>query len=151
MAASTGGPQALHELLAALPAGLAVPILVVQHIAKGFTKGLVDWLNTAISLPVWVAEHGALPRPGHVYVAGEDAHLELRRGRLHLTASGPVAGHLPSADVLLSSVAADARDRSLAVVLTGMGRDGAEGALAVHRAGWRRAPHSGGGPGHRTR
>ena len=135
VAASTGGPQALQSVLSDLPVSLPVPVLVVQHIARGFTQGLVDWLGNTVSLPVQIAHDGALAAPGHVYVAAEGLHLELRHRRLVLRAGEPVGSHMPSADVLLSSMASDLRERALAVVLTGMGRDGARGARAVHDAG----------------
>lgn len=134
IAASTGGPQALRTILVELPP-LPVPVLIVQHIATGFTQGLVDWLNSTTPLPVHVAHDAAVALPGHVYLAGEGQHLELRRRRLTLRAGEAVAGHIPSADVMLTSLAVDLKDRCLAVVLTGMGRDGALGARAIHEAG----------------
>jgi two-component system chemotaxis response regulator CheB len=133
--ASTGGPQALRSLFSELSPALPVPVLVVQHIAHGFTQGLVDWLNSVTPLPVHVAHDGALTLPGHVYLAAEGLHLEIRRQRLSLRTGDPVSGHCPSADVLLASLAVYARERALAVVLTGMGRDGAIGARSIHEAG----------------
>ena len=86
-------------------------------------------------MPVQIARDGALAIPGHVYVAAEGLHLEMRHRRLVLRPGSPVSTHIPSGDVLLASLAADVRERALAVVLTGMGKDGAEGARAVHAAG----------------
>jgi two-component system chemotaxis response regulator CheB len=133
--ASTGGPQAIATVLAGLPADYPHPILVVQHIAAGFTDGLARWLDGTVSLPVRLAEHGASLERG-VTVAPEGAHLVLRPDRsLELDRSSPAGLHRPSADVLLRSVAAVARSSAVAVVLTGMGRDGADGLAAVHEAG----------------
>lgn len=135
IAASTGGPHALRTILASLPQSLAVPVLVVQHIARGFTQGLVDWLASTTPLPVCLAHNGALALPGHIYVAPEALHLEYMHRRIVCIRNDPVSGHCPSADVLLRSLAQDVRGEALGVVLTGMGRDGAEGALAIRKAG----------------
>jgi two-component system chemotaxis response regulator CheB len=133
--ASTGGPQALSTLLEALPASFPVPILVVQHITAGFTEGLVRWLASTVDLPVRTAEDGARLAPG-VWIAPEGAHLILRpSGRLALDPSSDPGLHCPSADVLLRSLAQSAGSLAVAVVLTGMGRDGGEGVAAVCAAG----------------
>jgi two-component system chemotaxis response regulator CheB len=133
--ASTGGPHALVTILNALPASFPVPILVVQHIAPGFTEGLVNWLEGTVALPVGLAEDGAPLRAG-VWVAPDDAHLLLRpSGRLALDRSNGASVHRPSADVLLRSIAESAGTRAVAVVLTGMGRDGGEGVAAITEAG----------------
>lgn len=133
--ASTGGPQAIAAVLSAIPAGYPLPILVVQHIAAGFTEGLARWLDGAIPLPVRLAEHGAVALPG-VTVAPEGAHLVFRAdGTLELDRRSPAGLHRPSADMLLASVAAGARSDAIGVVLTGMGRDGAAGLQAIGEAG----------------
>jgi two-component system chemotaxis response regulator CheB len=135
LCASTGGPQALAAILQALPATFAIPILVVQHIAAGFTEGLVRWLEDSIPLPVRAAERGIRPGAG-VWVAPEEADLLLGpRRRLVLDDSTPPGTHRPSADALLTSLAANAGREAVAVVLTGMGRDGAAGVEAVRTAG----------------
>ncbi|HVC88587.1 MAG TPA: chemotaxis-specific protein-glutamate methyltransferase CheB [Gaiellaceae bacterium] len=132
--ASTGGPQALLTVLSALPATYPIPILVVQHIAAGFTDGLAQWLDGVVPLPVRVAADGAPLEPG-VTVAAEGAHLVLDGARLALDRITPAGLHRPSADVLLRSIAAGAGAAGVAVVLTGMGRDGAAGLGEVERAG----------------
>lgn len=133
--ASTGGPQALVTVLGALPASFAIPILVVQHITAGFTEGLARWLDGAVPLPVRLARHGASASPG-VWIAPEGAHLVLKPcGRLGLDRETVARLHRPSADVLLLSLVENAGRGAVAVVLTGMGRDGAEGLEAVRRAG----------------
>jgi two-component system chemotaxis response regulator CheB len=136
VAASTGGPAALATVLSGL-GGLAAPVLVVQHLHPDFTAGLVEWMSRAGALPVQVARHGELVRPGHVYVAPGGQHLRLGPNR-HLTLSAtPASIHRPSADQLFISVAEVAGAAGVGVVLTGMGEDGAQGLLAMHRAGGR--------------
>ncbi len=134
--ASTGGPQALTTLLSGL-AGVRVPVLVVQHVAADFLPVLGRWLDESVSLPVRVVEHGDHVVPGTVHLAPGGRHLRLRPGgRLELSAT-PDGLHVPSIDVLFESVAACAEVRGVGVLLTGMGRDGARGLLAVREAGGR--------------
>jgi two-component system chemotaxis response regulator CheB len=132
--ASTGGPNALATILRALPPSFPVPILVVQHISPGFTEGLIRWLEGVVTLPVRRAEHGVRLAPG-VWVAPEGSHLKISRSGRMVLDSEPAGGHRPSADVLLKSLAANAGAEAVAVVLTGMGRDGSEGVSAVRAAG----------------
>jgi two-component system chemotaxis response regulator CheB len=133
--ASTGGPPALATVLGALPANYPLPVLVVQHMAHGFLDGLVDWLDRQVEIPVGFASAGA-PATGGVWFAPEDAHLRIDRslcfGLDTRTVRGP---HRPSVDILLESLADAAHEAALGVVLTGMGRDGAEGARALRAAG----------------
>lgn len=133
--ASTGGPPALSTLLGGLPARFPVPVLVVQHIAHGFTEGLAQWLDQTVPLPVRLAADGQRLAPG-VWVAPEGAHLTVAPGgRLVLdrrTLAGP---HRPSGDVLLTSMAETLGRSAAGVVLTGMGRDGALGLGRIARAG----------------
>jgi two-component system chemotaxis response regulator CheB len=133
--ASAGGPQLLASLLGALPPGYPIPLLIVQHIAAGFTDGLVRWLDQSVLLPVGTAEPGARPAPG-AWIAPEGGHLTLAAtGRLKLDRHTAAGRHRPSGDVLLSSIAAAAGRAGVAVVLSGIGSDGAAGAAAVHRRG----------------
>ncbi len=133
--ASTGGPPILARLLDALPADYPVPVLVVQHIAAGFTDGLATWLRRSVAVPVAIAADGS-PADAGVWIAPEGAHLTLTAsGMLRLdrrTVAGP---HRPSADVLLQSIADAAGRMGVAVVLSGMGSDGAIGAAAVRLRG----------------
>lgn len=133
--ASTGGPPALSTLLGGLPARFPVPVLVVQHIAHGFTEGLAQWLDQTVPLPVHLAVDGQRLGPG-VWVAPEGAHLTVAPGgRLALdrrTLAGP---HRPSGDMLLTSMAEALGRTAAGVVLTGMGRDGALGLGRIARAG----------------
>jgi two-component system chemotaxis response regulator CheB len=136
IAASTGGPAALHSILIPLPADFPVPILVVQHISRGFGPGLAGWLDKASAVRVKVAEDGELLRPGTVYVAGDDHHLCVSSSRRVLLSSAPaVGGFRPSGTVLFECVASVYGRSAVAVILTGMGRDGVDGLRAVRRAG----------------
>jgi two-component system chemotaxis response regulator CheB len=133
--ASAGGPPALRTVLAALPATFPVPILVVQHIAAGFVDGLVSWLDSQVPLPVRLASAGPKAKPG-IWVAPDGSHLTLAAdGRFVLRERASADRHCPSADVMLSSLAASAGASAVAIVLTGMGRDGADGLADVQRAG----------------
>jgi two-component system chemotaxis response regulator CheB len=132
--ASAGGPHALAAVLAEIPGGFAIPILVVQHMATGFTEGFVQWLHDQVPLTVRLAAAG--PAAPGVWVAPEGAHLVVNGGnRLALDNRDDGGPHRPSADVLLRSVAASAGATGVGVVLTGMGRDGADGLGEVKRAG----------------
>jgi two-component system chemotaxis response regulator CheB len=134
--ASTGGPRALEILLAGLPAGFPIPLLVVQHMTPGFTEGLANWLDHRTPLPVALAADGELA-PG-VWIAPDHAHLTLEPGpSLALDRETAAGLHRPSADVLFASMAAAAGPAAVVVALTGMGRDGAEGVAAIRRAGGR--------------
>jgi two-component system chemotaxis response regulator CheB len=135
IAASTGGPQALATILATVPAGFTLPVLVVQHITAGFAPGLISWLDRLLALPVGVAEDGAPALPG-VWFAPDDTHLGLDgQGRFALDAHTQRGAHRPSADMLFESLAAGAGETALGIVLTGMGRDGAQGVRALRAAG----------------
>jgi len=133
--ASTGGPPALTKVLGALPADYPLPVLVVQHIAAGFITGLVEWLDREIPIPVGFAAAGEPARPG-VWFAPEGAHLGVDRSlRFALDWDTVHGAHRPSVDMLFESLAASAGETALGIVLTGMGRDGAEGGEALRSAG----------------
>ncbi|PPQ33403.1 protein-glutamate methylesterase/protein-glutamine glutaminase [Rhodopila globiformis] len=138
--ASTGGVEALHAVLTALPPDMP-PILVTQHMPAGFTTSFARRLNDECALSVTEAKDRQPVRPGHVYLANGAFHLELVRSGLELACrlhdGPPVGGHRPSVDVLFRSVARAAGSRAVGVILTGMGRDGADGLLAMRRAGAR--------------
>lgn len=136
LGASTGGPQALLAILQQLPKTFPVPIVCVQHISDGFLQGLADWLDANCALRVTIAAPGERPLPGVVYFPPERHHLEIGpRGFFTLSPGEPVAGHCPSVTVMFRSVAAHYRDSAVGVLLTGMGRDGAEGLQALAQAG----------------
>jgi two-component system chemotaxis response regulator CheB len=132
---STGAPRVLQNIVASLSPDFPWPICIVQHTLRGFTESLVSWLASYSSLPVELARHGDELRRGTVVVAPDDHHLEIHaKGRIHLDPGPSVDGHRPSATVLLRSLAAAYGVRAAALVLTGMGRDGAEGAASIDAA-----------------
>ncbi|MBN9520093.1 chemotaxis-specific protein-glutamate methyltransferase CheB [bacterium] len=134
---STGGPDALGAVLAALPANFTAAVLVAQHIAAEYAPALADALRPRCRLPVGIARSGDVPRPGVVYLAATEDHLELAPDcRLRYTPTPKSAPYRPSADVLFSSLAARAPRPGVAVILTGMGTDGAEGMLKLRQSGW---------------
>jgi two-component system chemotaxis response regulator CheB len=125
--ASTGGPPVLQGILAALPKDLPVPILIVQHMATGFTQGFVQWLAQSSSLPVHLAMHGEHIRPGHVYVAPDEFHMRVEHGdTTALRKDEPEHGLRPSVSYLFRSVREAYGSDVVAGLLTGMGRDGAD-------------------------
>ena len=137
LGASTGGPAALRDLLAALPSPAPARIVVVQHIAHGFEVGLAEWLAGTLGLDVKVAVDGERPEPGAVRIAPGGVHLRVAADdRLALDGvTPPRRGHRPAVDELFLSLAALAPRETAAVLLTGMGSDGAEGLAALRRAG----------------
>ena len=140
--ASTGGPAALRDILAALPADFPVPILVVQHIAKGFVGPLAHWLSGAGPVRVNVAGERDVLRPATVYLAPDDHHLGVRVSPdgtfvTALSQAPPIGSFRPSANHLFQS-AANAIGKALtAVILTGMGDDGVKGLANVRAVGAR--------------
>ena len=125
--ASTGGPLVLEKILSGLPRDLSVPVLIVQHIAQGFVKGFADWLSDASSFPVHVASQGELLVPGHAYIPPEDLHMGISRGpRIALSDHPPENSLRPSVNFLFRSVAQVLGPGAIGVLLTGMGRDGAD-------------------------
>ena len=124
--ASTGGPLVLQTLLSALPKDFPAPILVVQHIARGFLPGMVEWLNQTTGLHVHIATHGASALPGHVYIAPDDFHLAAGPAcRMVLTREAPENGLRPAVSCLFRSLARHCGAGAVGVLLTGMGKDGA--------------------------
>jgi two-component system chemotaxis response regulator CheB len=138
--ASTGGVETLHRMLSRLPA-TSPAILVTQHMPPGFTSSFARRLDSQCAVTVSEATDGRRVLPGHVYIAPGARHLELVRTGAHFACrlhdGPPVSGHRPSVDVLFSSFAATAGAQAIGLILTGMGRDGAAGLLAMRRAGAR--------------
>jgi two-component system, chemotaxis family, protein-glutamate methylesterase/glutaminase len=134
--ASTGGPIVLQTILKRLPTTYSLPILCVQHISPGFLQGLVEWLDAQCLVKVKIARSGELPVAGTVYLPAEGTHLEVDSGgRLISSHKAPVDGHRPSATVTMTSAACYYGEGAAGVLLTGMGRDGAAGLLAISRSG----------------
>jgi two-component system chemotaxis response regulator CheB len=138
IASSLGGPKALSVLLRMLPKNFPAPVCICQHISDGFTEGLAQWLGSETPLKVMEANDGEVMVPGSVYIARSGTHLVVRaKGRLSLDPSPPVRGFRPSCDVLLTSAAEAFGTRTLGVILTGMGRDGARGLKEIRERGGR--------------
>lgn len=133
--ASTGGPRIVHRILADLPRDLPAAVLVVQHIAEGFSSGMVEWLQSASALPVALAVQDQAFRPGHVLVVPDQRDLLITaQCQVHLT-QAPLLIQRPSIDVAMQAAAEIFATRAIGVLLTGMGRDGAFGMLAIQRRG----------------
>jgi two-component system, chemotaxis family, protein-glutamate methylesterase/glutaminase len=136
--ASTGGTEAIREVLQPLPPD-APAVLIAQHMPPGFTKSFAQRLNGLCRITVKEAEHGERVLPGHAYIAPGHAHLLLARSGAnyiaHLSDDPPVNRHRPSVDVLFRSAALHAGKNAIGVILTGMGRDGAAGLLEMRQAG----------------
>jgi two-component system chemotaxis response regulator CheB len=135
---STGGVEALLSILTMFP-DTCPPTVITQHMPATFTASFAARLDRASGAKVQEAFDGALLEPGKVYVApGGATHLEVVRSaglRCRLVAADPVSGHRPSVDVLFNSVANAVGDKAVGAILTGMGRDGAQGLLAMRKAG----------------
>lgn len=143
IAASTGGPQSLDRVIAALPADLPACVLIVQHMPPGFTASFAERLNRKGQFPVKEAAGGDPVQAGRAYVAAGGFHLVVKRSFpggplfLHLDDSPPVNGLRPAANVLFHSLVEQEVERIVAVVMTGMGTDGAEGIQAIKaQGGW---------------
>lgn len=135
--ASTGGPKALAEVLSNLPADLDAAIVIVQHVDMAFSAALADWLDQQTPLRVKLAPEGGRPRKGTVFVAGTGEHLVLTPDlRFSYTHEPLSSNYRPSVDTFFESVADHWPEKCVAVLLTGMGRDGAEGLAALRRSGW---------------
>lgn len=139
VAVSTGGPMALEKMLKPLPASFPLPILIVQHMPPTFTKRLAESLSQHCKLPVNEAEQASIVRPGEVWIAPGGKHMQVvKKGiqkQLMLNSDPPVNSCRPAADVLFQSVVPIYKQKILAVVLTGMGKDGAVGCEEIKKAG----------------
>lgn len=139
IASSTGGPEAVEQLLTALPAGFDVPILIAQHMPPMFTTMFASRLGKVTGRPVLEAENAAKVQRGHVYIAPGDHHLEVHsvmgKPSLHVHQGPKLGGCRPAASLLIRSAAETFGTGATAVVLTGMGDDGLVGCQALHSAG----------------
>lgn len=137
MGGSTGAPQIYFEILSQLKLTFVTPIVAVQHISTGFIQSFVDWLDRSCNLTVKIAEHNEPLRQRHVYFPPDGAHILIVNGCIHLDYEiPPNCGSRPSVNVLYQSIANNHRAaRTLAILLSGMGRDGADGMEALHNKG----------------
>lgn len=138
---STGGPRALEQILPRFPANFPLPILIVQHMPEGFTGPFAQRLDKLCSIRVREAVDRESIEGGIAYIAPAGMHMRVRRKPASGTTSVSLsrraenATHIPSIDVLMKSVAETFKSRSIGVIMTGMGCDGAEGMSAIHRQG----------------
>jgi two-component system response regulator WspF len=134
---SAGGPAALEILLRALPASFPAAIVLVQHVDQVFAAGMADWLGSESRLPVRLAREGEPPQPGTVLLAGTNHHIRLQKnGTLAYTPEPVNEIYRPSIDVFFESVARFWNGDTVGVLLTGMGRDGAQGLKLMRQQGW---------------
>jgi two-component system, chemotaxis family, protein-glutamate methylesterase/glutaminase len=134
--ASTGGPVVLQTILSGLPKNFAVPVLIVQHMAPGFVQGFADWLAQSSGFPVHIPTAGEYPRPGHAYVAPDGVHMGVGTGgRVILRRDEPEDGLRPAVSHLFRGVAQVFGRQAVGVLLTGMGRDGAEALKLMRERG----------------
>lgn len=125
--ASTGGPLVLQKILAALPKNIPVPLLIVQHISQGFTQGFTEWLKNTTNFPIHIASHDEFLLPGHCYVAPDNFHMGIGKGsRIILSNHDLENGLRPSVSFLFRTAALNFGSRAVGILLSGMGRDGAE-------------------------
>jgi len=135
IASSTGGPMALSQLFSSLPENFPVPILLVQHNTSGFDKGFVQWLDGYSQLKIQLAEEGVIPAKGNVYVGPTEKHLIAGASGLSFDYGDHVCNQKPAADVLFKSASEHYGGSLVSVVLTGMGKDGADGTRIVKNSG----------------
>lgn len=136
IACSTGGPQALAQILPALPANFPCPVLIAQHISDGFAGGMVDWLGSLCKLPIRLAAEGDWLEAGVIHISPSERHLSVTpQRRLALIERGPLDVYRPSCDVLLDAVATVFGRQAIGIILTGMGSDGAKGLAQIRARG----------------
>ncbi|MCY3020932.1 MAG: chemotaxis response regulator protein-glutamate methylesterase [Planctomycetota bacterium] len=137
LGASTGGPQALADILALFPEEFNAAVVIIQHVDEHFAPGLAAWLGERSRLKVALAAEGARPKAGTILLAGKDDHLVMSASlSLQYTPDPIECPYRPSVDVFFKSVAEHWPERAVAALLTGMGRDGAAGLLALRKRGW---------------
>ena len=137
---STGGPGTIKKLLTDLGTGFPLPILITQHIDSAFDKNLITWLNSNTGVPVHLAKSGIIPQKGHVYFAPANFHLVIKPGNkndfiIELNDDAPVNFVRPSVDKMFFSAAEILGNKTIAVLLTGMGTDGAAGCCKIKNCG----------------
>lgn len=135
--ASTGGPAALIKLLNELPENFPVPIVIIQHIDQQFCPGLVEWIDEQVSLSATMAKQGGELLKGNIYISAGNKHLTIDANQCFNYTNEPADyPYQPSVNVFFNSVAENWQDTAYGVLLTGMGKDGAEGLLALKRQGF---------------
>lgn len=135
LGASTGGPKVLFDIVRKMPSNLNLPVFIVQHMPKGFTRSFAERMNGDAALKVVEAEDGMPVEKNVVYVAPGDYHMVVDSGRVLLNQKPKLHGVRPAADFLMESLARQYGSHVLAVILTGMGKDGAAGLMSIKEAG----------------
>jgi len=134
--ASTGGPAAIAKVISRFPANFPAAVIVIQHVDECFAPGLAEWLGQQSKLPVRLAREGDKIKGGEILIAGTNDHLVIKKNQTMGYMKEPIAApYRPSVDVFFGSLLENWRGESIAVLLTGMGKDGAEGLLALRSAG----------------
>lgn len=133
--ASTGGPKALDFLISNLPKETRVPIFIVQHMPKGFTTSFASRLNDESRIPVLEAEENMIIQDGFVYLAPGDFHMTIEKDRIRLNSEEKLYGVRPAVDYLFHTASEVYGDKLLGIIMTGMGRDGAEGMCTIKNNG----------------
>jgi two-component system chemotaxis response regulator CheB len=134
--ASTGGPPVLNYILSKLPPKFPLPVLVTQHITHGFMDGLIAWLQEECPLKIKIGEDNETVERGNVYFAPDNYHMGITADKkIFLSNAPPISGHRPSVDFLMESSAHAYRENCMGIILTGMGKDGAKGMMAIKREG----------------
>ncbi|MDY6835942.1 MAG: chemotaxis response regulator protein-glutamate methylesterase [Chloroflexota bacterium] len=133
---STGGPQALYDILPSIPTDIPAPLLIVQHMPAGFTRSLAERLDAVCEIPVKEASEGDILTPGTAYIAPGDYHMTTdKHGRIALNQKDPECGVRPSVNVTMESMASVFGPFCICTVLTGMGNDGTRGSSLIKEAG----------------
>ncbi len=132
---STGGPRILNDIFSNLREDFSIPVIVAQHISFGFTQGLVDWLNIYSPLNIKIAEDDEILKGGDIYFPPDGAHVTVKNDRIKLLYAEPVRGIRPSGNVLFESMANNYGKESIGIILTGMGKDGLNGAKKIKELG----------------
>lgn len=135
LGASTGGPKVLFQIIRELPKDLNLPVFIVQHMPKGFTRSFAERMDGDSNLKVVEAEENMTVENNTVYVAPGDFHMTVEAGKIRLNQKPKIHGVRPAADYLMESVARSYGGNVLAVILTGMGKDGAAGLMSIKEAG----------------
>ena len=134
--ASTGGPAAVAKIIAKFPKDIQAAVIVIQHVDQNFAPGLADWLSKQTAMPVRLAQEGDKIKNGHILVAGTNDHLFIKDNQTLGYKDVPrVTPYRPSVDVFFESMLTNWQGQSMAALLTGMGKDGAQGLLALRKSG----------------
>jgi two-component system, chemotaxis family, protein-glutamate methylesterase/glutaminase len=133
--ASTGGPKGVMQIVKSFPADFRGTVFIVQHIARGFVNGFVNWLNSESRIGVRLAVDGDEWKEGEILVAPDDCHMILQKGRVRLVNSAPVNCCRPSIDLFFNSLAEEEGARVMSILLSGMGKDGAQGLRLIRDRG----------------